>query len=99
MRHPRLFKRCHRVHQLPMNPSPCPSYSLAPLEAVVQASICPLVTLLVPIHPLAFGLFMVWQITFNVLGHTGDEFHPQGLMDSWLKRILNTPTNHVMHHE
>ena len=99
MHHPRLFRLFHRVHHLSMNPSPWASYSFAPLEAVVQASIFPLVTLLVPIHPFAFGLFMIWQITFNVLGHTGYEFHPHGLMDSWLKRILNTPTNHVMHHE
>ena len=57
MHHPRLFKLFHRVHHLSMNPSPWASYSFAPLEAVVQASIFPLVTLLVPIHPLAFGLF------------------------------------------
>src|SRR5688572_21138987 len=99
MHHPRLFKLFHRVHHLSMNPSPWASYSFAPLEAIVQASIFPLVTVLVPIHPLAFGLFMVWQITFNVLGHAGYEFHPHWLMDTWLKRILNTPTNHVMHHE
>lgn len=99
MHHPRLFRVFHRVHHLSMNPSPWASYSFAPLEAIVQASIFPLVTLVLPIHPFAFGLFMIWQITFNVLGHTGYEFHPRGLMDSWLKRILNTPTNHVMHHE
>jgi lathosterol oxidase len=99
MHHPRLFRLFHRVHHLSMNPSPWASYSFAPLEAVVQASIFPLVALLVPIHPFAFGLFMIWQITFNVLGHTGYEIHPRGLMDLWLKRILNTPTNHVMHHE
>ncbi len=99
MHHPRLFRLFHRVHHLSMNPSPWASYSFAPLEAVVQASIFPLVTLLVPIHPFAFGLFMIWQITFNVLGHTGYEIHPRGLMDLWLKRFLNTPTNHVMHHE
>ena len=23
----------------------------------------------------------------------------RGLMNSWLRRILNTPTNHIMHHE
>jgi sterol desaturase/sphingolipid hydroxylase (fatty acid hydroxylase superfamily) len=52
-----------------------------------------------PIHPLAFGIVMLWQITFNVLGHTGYEFHPRWLMDSWLGKVLNTPTNHVQHHE
>ena len=99
MHHPKLFGVFHRVHHLSHNPSPWASYAFAPLEAVVQASIFPLAVTVVPMHPLAFALFMFWQITFNVLGHTGYEFHPHGLMDSWLRRILNTPTNHIMHHE
>ena len=34
-----------------------------------------------------------------VLGHTGYECFPPWLMDSWLGKLLNTPTNHVQHHE
>jgi sterol desaturase/sphingolipid hydroxylase (fatty acid hydroxylase superfamily) len=57
------------------------------------------VVCLLPIHPLAFAAFMVWQIVFNVVGHTGYEFYPSWLLDSWLGRFLNTPTNHIQHHE
>lgn len=99
MHHPRLFRWFHKVHHQSMNPSPWAAYSFAPLEAVVQAAIFPLVISIIPIHILAFALFMFWQLTFNVLGHTGYEFHPPWLMDSWLKRFLNTPTNHIQHHE
>ena len=42
---------------------------------------------------------MVWQIVFNVLGHTGFEYYPKWLMRTWLGRLLNTPTNHIQHHE
>ena len=42
---------------------------------------------------------MIWQIVFNVSGHTGYEYFPSWLMKSWLGKILNTPTNHVQHHE
>jgi sterol desaturase/sphingolipid hydroxylase (fatty acid hydroxylase superfamily) len=42
---------------------------------------------------------MFWQIFFNVLGHCGYETFPRWLMDSWLGKVLNTTTNHVMHHE
>jgi sterol desaturase/sphingolipid hydroxylase (fatty acid hydroxylase superfamily) len=42
---------------------------------------------------------MVWQITFNVAGHTGYEYHPRWLLDSWVGKFVNTPTNHIMHHE
>lgn len=99
MHHPRLFRWFHRGHHLSTNPSPWAAYAFDPLEAFVQAGIFPLAVTLMPVHPLAFLLFMLWQITFNVIGHTGYEIWPRWLMDSWLGKVLNTPTNHVMHHE
>jgi len=99
MHHRLLFKAFHRVHHLSHNPSPWAAYSFAPLEAVVEAGIFPLSLMVMPMHPWAFGLFMAVQITFNVAGHTGYEFYPRWLIDTWLGRIMNTPTNHVMHHE
>lgn len=99
MHHPRLFRWFHRVHHESTNPSPWASYSFAPLEALVQALIFPLVAVLIPIHPFAMGLFTLWQIIFIVAGHTGYEFNPRGLMQSRWRFLLNTPTNHVMHHE
>ena len=99
MHHRRLFGAFHRVHHLSHNPTPWAAYAFSPLEAVVEAGIFPLAVTIMPMHPLAFVIFMFWQITFNVAGHTGYEFHPRWLMDSWLGRVLNTPTNHAMHHE
>lgn len=99
MHHPRLFKWFHRGHHRSMNPSPWATYAFDPLEAVVQAGIFPVAIALLPIHPLVFLMFMIWQITFNVLGHTGYEFWPRWMMDGWLGKIMNTPTNHIMHHE
>lgn len=99
MHHPRLFKLFHRGHHRSMNPSPWATYAFDPLEAVVQAGIFPLAINLMPIHPLVFFMFMIWQITFNVIGHTGYEFWPRWLMDTWLGKLMNTPTNHIMHHE
>lgn len=50
-------------------------------------------------HPLAFFVFMIWQIVFNVIGHTGFEYLPKWMMRSWLGKILNTPTNYVQQRE
>lgn len=99
MHHRKLFRWFHKVHHESTNPSPWAAYSFAPLEAVMQALIFPIVMFGMPMHPLAFVIFMGWQITFNVAGHTGYEFHPRWMMDSWLGKFLNTPTNHAMHHE
>lgn len=95
----RLFKLFHRVHHQSTNPSPWAAYAFSPLEAVVQAGIFPLTALLIPIHPIAFGLFMIWQLAFNVFGHTGYEFYPRWFLKSWAGAILNTTTNHALHHE
>lgn len=99
MHHPRLFRWFHRVHHQSNNPSPWAAYSFAPLEAVVQAAIFPLAVMVMPVHPFAFFLFLVWQLAFNVAGHTGYEFYPRWWLNTWVGRFLNTPTNHVMHHE
>lgn len=99
MHRPRFFPWFHRAHHLSTNPSPWAAYAFSPLEAVVQASIFPLAISVMPMHLLAFFIFMTWQIVFNVAGHAGFEIHPRWLMDSWYGRFINTPTNHVMHHE
>ena len=99
MHHRRLFRFFHRAHHLSTNPTPWASYAFDPLEAVVQAGIFPLSVVVMPLHPIAFLVFMIWQITFNVAGHTGYEYHPRWFVDSWLGKVLNTPTNHIMHHE
>jgi lathosterol oxidase len=99
MHHPKLFHWVHKVHHQSNNPTPWASYSFSFWEAMAQAAIFPLTAFLIPIHPLAFGIFMGWQIFNNVLGHTGFEFYPRWMMKGWLRYLLNTPTNHIMHHE
>ncbi|MFK7739657.1 MAG: sterol desaturase family protein [Planctomycetota bacterium] len=99
LHHPRWFRVWHRTHHLSHNPSPWAAYAFSLPEALVQAAIFPLAVVLIPLHPLAFATFMVWQIVFNVLGHTGHEFYPRWLMRTWLGKVLNTTTHHAMHHE
>jgi Delta7-sterol 5-desaturase len=99
MHHPRLFRVMHRTHHLSISPSPWAAYAFGPWEAFVQAGIAPLVLFTLPIHPLAFSIFMLWQIFFNVLGHCGYELFPRWFVHSWCGRILNTSTHHAQHHE
>jgi sterol desaturase/sphingolipid hydroxylase (fatty acid hydroxylase superfamily) len=99
MHHPRLFRVFHRTHHLSTNPSPWAAYSFSVPEAFVQAGIAPLVLFTLPVHPLAFSIFMLWQIAFNVLGHCGFEMYPRWFVRSWCGRVLNTATHHAQHHE
>jgi sterol desaturase/sphingolipid hydroxylase (fatty acid hydroxylase superfamily) len=99
MHHPGLFRAVHRDHHLSRNPTPWAAFAFSPMEAAVQAMIFPLAVFLFPLHPLAFGMFMMWQMFFNVIGHTGYEYNRPGFMKSWIRFLINTPTNHIMHHE
>ena len=96
---PRLFPLMHRSHHRSTNPTPWAAYAFDPLEAFVQAGIFPFVLCLYSIPSTSFLIFMAWQITFNVLGHSGFEIYPTWFMDSPLGKFLNTPTNHAMHHQ
>jgi hypothetical protein len=53
----------------------------------------------VVVHPTAFAIFMIWQISFNVLGHCGYELYPSWFLRSPLGLLLNTTTHHAQHHE
>jgi sterol desaturase/sphingolipid hydroxylase (fatty acid hydroxylase superfamily) len=99
MHHPRLYRLFHRTHHLSTSPSPWAAYAFSPLEAAVQAGIAPLIVFTVPVHPLCFSIFMIWQISFNVLGHCGYEMFPRWFLRSWLGRVVNTSTHHAQHHE
>jgi len=99
MHHPRLFPLMHKAHHRSTNPTPWAAYAFDPLEAFVQAAVFPLVVFLYPICAQAFLLFMLWQLSFNVVGHAGFEIYPSWLLKSWLGKIFNTPTNHTMHHQ
>jgi Delta7-sterol 5-desaturase len=99
MHHPRLFRLMHKSHHRSTNPTPWAAYAFDPLEAFVQAGIFPLVVFLYPIHPLAFSIFMLWQIGFNVIGHSGYELYPRWFLSTWLGKFFNSATNHTMHHQ
>lgn len=94
-----LFRIMHRAHHRSTNPSPWAAYAFDPFEATVQAGIGPLAVFLVPMHPLAFVIFMAWQVGYNVMIHCGFEVYPSWLLKSAIGKYINTPTNHAMHHQ
>ena len=94
-----LYRWFHHTHHRSHNPSPWTSYAFAPLEAAVQAGIMPLVAVLYPVHPVPWALFMMFQFGINVTIHSGYEFMPRRFADSWISRVLSTPTSHIVHHQ
>jgi sterol desaturase/sphingolipid hydroxylase (fatty acid hydroxylase superfamily) len=98
LHHRTLFARVHRVHHLSVTPSPWAAYAFHPLEALLQAGIFPLLVFLVPSHPLALFLFLLYMIVRNVIGHLGVETFPAGFTKRALTRWHTTTTHHDLHH-
>ena len=99
MHHRLLFMAVHAVHHQSTNPTPWASYSFSVPEAFLQALIFPIVIFVIPIHPLAIAAFLLIQILWNVLGHTGFEYYPPWFLRTPIGKIMTTPTAHTLHHE
>ena len=98
MHHRRLFRLFHRVHHKSRTPTPWAAYAFAPLEAIVEAGILPLVALLLPMHELTVFLFVTHMILRNVIGHAGVELFPSWWLRIPLLRAITTTTHHDLHH-
>jgi Delta7-sterol 5-desaturase len=99
MHHPILFKWFHKVHHLSTNPSPWAAYAFHPLEAVVEAGIIVVVAFIMPVHPIAIGLFLLIMIVYNVYGHLGYELYPKGFSKTNIGKWINTSISHNQHHQ
>jgi lathosterol oxidase len=94
---PLIFKRIHKQHHYSHNPTPWSSFAFHPLEAVIQTGYI-FIFLIVPLHPSCLIIGNIFQIVFNVYGHSGYEFFTQKFRASFIGKILNTSTHHNMHH-
>lgn len=98
MHHPLLYERVHKVHHLSKDPTPWAAFSFHPLEAVLELGFVPLLTFTIPLHFSSILILSVWQISFNVMGHSGYEFFPRNSKNTFMK-WFNSATNHNMHHK
>lgn len=99
MHHKLLFKSFHLVHHRSTNPSPWAAFSFHPLEAIVEAGIIPLASVLFPLHQGAMLVFFVYMTSLNVLGHLSYELFPSWFLKSKFTNWHNTTTHHNMHHK
>ncbi len=99
MHHPRLFRFVHRVHHRSTNPSPWTAYAFAPPEAFVHAAFVPMVWAVVPLHELAVFAFLLFMMTFNVLGHLSMELRSPGTTRHPVLGNQSTQTHHWLHHQ
>ncbi len=92
------YGKIHIVHHLSSNPSPFTALSFHPVEAFIQAAITPLIVLVIPCHPIALSVFLLYMTVKNVLGHSGYELTGNYFSNSKFSRWRNSSTHHNLHH-
>jgi len=95
----KIYPYVHKVHHLSVNPTPWAAFSFHPIEALLEVAIVPIMTYLLPVHPAAVIIWILYQTGMNVIGHLGFELFPSGFTKGVLSKWHNTSTHHNMHHK
>jgi sterol desaturase/sphingolipid hydroxylase (fatty acid hydroxylase superfamily) len=93
-----VFPWVHKTHHLSHTPSPWATLAFNPPETVLEFAIYPLMLFLVPLHPIALGCFVLYNIILNTAGHIGFEIVPHSHFRHPLLKFSLTVTHHDMHH-
>ena len=98
MHHRRLFRWFHRTHHRSTNPNPWTTYSVNPLEAIVDSGSSVLILMLLPVTGLALFVFSWINTAYAVYAHLGYELYPRRFAGHWFGRWINTSVAHNTHH-
>ncbi|MEO6524425.1 MAG: sterol desaturase family protein [Mucilaginibacter sp.] len=98
LHHPKIFNYTHLLHHKSTNPSPWASYSFHFFEAWTEGAALLVVVTILPMHPIAIGLFILSSFIINVYGHLGYEVAPLWLRKTIFFEIFNTSVHHNLHH-
>ena len=95
---PGWYQKIHSIHHRSSNSSPFTSLSFHPVEALVQAAVLPLMVLIIPAHPYALFIFILYMVYKNVRGHSGFEFTTAATRNSKWNIIHSYSIHHNLHH-
>lgn len=94
---PSLFSYIHSVHHRAENPNVYALYYFHPVEAAIYALAHILMILILPLHPLAVAISLIWIDLHNWFFHWGYDIYPR-----WFGRFLpfaNGSSFHFQHHQ
>ncbi|HMQ49505.1 MAG TPA: sterol desaturase family protein [Saprospiraceae bacterium] len=94
-----LYRQLHRVHHQSHNPTPWAALSFHPSEALLEVAILPILTLVMPFHPIVLFAYTTWSLAWNIIGHLGYEIFPAYFVRHPFFQWFNTSTHHNMHHK
>lgn len=95
---PLFYRRWHGIHHRSLTPSPWASFSFHPVESLINALILPLMTLLIPVHPMILIFHLTLMTLTAITNHLGFEVLPRGAWGAFLGRHVVSGLHHTQHH-
>jgi sterol desaturase/sphingolipid hydroxylase (fatty acid hydroxylase superfamily) len=95
---PSVYRYFHKIHHISIHTSVWTSFSFHPLETFLQASILPIIIMLLPLHYGAILVILSIMTISATINHAGVEIYPKGKLGRWMSRYIIGATHHDVHH-
>ena len=95
---PALYKLVHSVHHASLKPSPWASFSFHPVESLINAAALPLISLVLPLHPVLILIHLSVMTLTAITNHLGFEILPHNMFGLKLGRHIVSGVHHGQHH-
>jgi Delta7-sterol 5-desaturase len=96
LHHKWLYQKIHLIHHRSILKNPLTSYSVHPVEKLIELLFFPIMIWLFSLHPYTFLLFILVTSVINIFGHSGYEF--KWMFQRYAPKVTNTSLFHELHH-
>jgi len=93
-----IYTWVHKIHHRSISPNLLTTFSVNPLESVINGGFVPILTSLVTFHQASMVLIGPCSVIMGLYVHSGFELLPRWWTRSWITRWFITATFHDQHH-
>ncbi|MBU6268932.1 MAG: sterol desaturase family protein [Sphingomonadales bacterium] len=93
------YRLIHLLHHKSTSPNVVTTFSVNPLESVVNGGFVPLFTALMSVHDTTMALIVPTNVIMGIYVHTGYEFLPRWFNATWFTKWFITTSFHDQHHK
>lgn len=94
-----MYTVVHKIHHLSTAPNLVTTFSVTPLESLINGGFVPLFTAVLTVHESTMALIVPTNIIMGLYVHSGYEFLPRWWNRTWATKWFITTTFHDQHHK
>jgi sterol desaturase/sphingolipid hydroxylase (fatty acid hydroxylase superfamily) len=93
-----FYSWSHKLHHRSLSPNPITTWSMNPIESIIEGAWTPLLISVLPLHDTTLVLISPFAALMGLYVHSGFEVFPRWWNRSWLTKWFITATFHDQHH-